>query len=228
MTPFRASARPSVPLVFGATSMCPVCSLRFAPRAACPACGGPTTPARRRPVEPGLLARLVRFLLALFGAKQLPPPRLRVHAPALADEDVIDGIARRSTITLPSPVGKVECLVFGLHGSTETADIADAEGGDFDVVLADGERVMVSLEHAVLLAGPEEPRAAHAAGDLADLLDLRGIVAHGALTLAETVICDGDRVSITGKRVGASVSLRGARARVLAGDEARPLVVRLL
>lgn len=228
MTPFRASARAATPLVFGATSMCTACSLRFAPRAACPACGGPTCPARGRRAAPGLFARLVRFVLALFGAKQLPPPRLRVHAPALADEDVIDGIARRSTVTLPSPLGRVECLVFGLHGATDTADIADAEGGDFDVVLADGERVMISLEHAVLLADAEEPRTVHADGELADLLDQRGVVAQGAIALAETVIRDGDRVSITGKRVGASVSLRGARARVLSGDGTSPLVVRLL
>lgn len=228
MTPLRTSARADTPLVFGATSMCPACSLRFAPRAACPACGGATSPARLRRAAPGLLAQLVRLLRALFGAKPLPPPRLRVHAPVLADEGVIDGVARQSTVTLPSPVGKVECLVFGLHGATDTADIADADGGDFDVVLANGERVMVSLEHAVIVAGTEAPRTVHADGDLADLLDRRGVVADGALVLAETVIRDGDRVSIAGKRVGASVSLRGARARVLAGDEAHPLVVRRL
>lgn len=323
--PFRGSAAPRAPLLFGATSVCAECALRFQRRSACPECGGEETISlasregratyayrlRRRAaagsgalaglapwapsrtgltlavgvalVLPALVARLVwgpnaflrawvmsdlsiRYdglsrsglsilglaavgvllvvftLLARAGLAQAtrtattPRPRMRVHAPEPADEDVIHGIARAGTIEIESAIGKVPCLAFGLRGSTDRADIADAEGGDFDVELPSGERVLVSLEHAVLVVGeeraPARPVTARVAVEdaLEELLESRGITTKPdvPIPVEEVVLRDGDTVTVSGIKVGASIALAGGgRARVLAGDASRPLAVRI-
>ena len=46
-------------------------------------------------------------------------------------------------MTLESQIGGTPCVVFGLHGDVDGAQIDDAEGGDFDLQLESGERVMV-------------------------------------------------------------------------------------
>lgn len=318
VSPFRSSARSETPRVFGATSVCVACWLRFAPRKACPECGDPRPISlgtrdgratfalrqrRARAVGLGFLSRLAAWaparpwatlavvvllvspasvmawsggkqaflntwlmddltlrheglseaglgllafaalgvilgvftVLACAGARQVeradqaPRRRMRIHAPAPADEDVVEGVARKSTITLPSPVGKVDCLAFALRATTPEADVADAEGGDFDVELANGDRVMISLEHAVVLAD-EAPEVTVAVDEeLAELLEGRGIVAGASLAVAELVIRDGARVRVSGKRIGASVTVgRRARGQVMAGDEDGPLAITLL
>ena len=324
MSPFRGHAAPSAPLLFGATSVCAECALRFQRRSACPECGGAATISlathegratyayrmrRRAPgagalaglapwapsrpaltlaigallVLPALVARiyfgptaflrawvmsdlsiehdgLSRSGLSLLGLAALgallvvftlvaraglaqatrtataPRPRMRVHAPEPADEDVIHGIARAGTIEIESPIGKVPCLAFGLRGLTERADIADAEGGDFDVELPSGERVLVSLEHAVLVVdgdhAPARPVTTQVAVDdaLEELLESRGITTKRDVPIAieEIVMRAGDLVIVSGIRLGASIALAGGgRARVLAGDESRPLSVRI-
>jgi hypothetical protein len=181
----------------------------------------------------GLVWGLVAFALgagiavALFFATRSPAKRLRVHVPAVTNDEAIRGIARVGSVEIPSALGHVPCLVFGLAGRTDVADIADADGGDFDIELPSGERVLVSLEHAVLVAGEEPAPADHAVeGELSVLLAPRGITARTG-TLAEVVLRAGDAVTVSGKCVGAAVAVGSDRARVLAGDEDRPLTVRI-
>ena len=158
------------------------------------------------------------------------PRRMRVHTAGAADDAIeVSGVARQGTIEIASPIANAPCLAFGLHGATDTADIADAEGGDFDLELDSGERMMVSLEHAVLVvpAAVGAPRPVDDA--LAELLEDRAIRASAPIPVTEILLRDGDRVTVAGTVLGgATVTLaNGQRARVLAGTEAHPVVIRL-
>lgn len=66
---------------------------------------------------------------------------LRVHAPETDDDGRVEvtGIARLATAELQSALGASPCLAFGLRGEVDGAEVDDAEGGDFDVVLPGGE-----------------------------------------------------------------------------------------
>jgi hypothetical protein len=298
--PFRTPDDGRSPLVFGATSVCPACSLRFSPRKTCPACNdtrvvslatrdgretyayrvrGGTPFAPTRPwltfgigvllLLPALIGRvmfgptafqrmwimtdgsieydglsqsglgvlglaaagaalvLLTVLTRGRGKKAAEKPRLVVHSPRPADEDVVTGVARAGTIEITSPVSQTTCLAFGLRGATPEADLADAEGGDFDIELQSGERVLVSLEHAVLIADSQPGKDVVVDDELAEYLENRGITAD-KLALDEVVLREGDVVTVSGLRLGASVATAGGqRARVLAGDEARPLAVKI-
>ncbi len=163
--------------------------------------------------------------------------RARVHAPALTPRDdatTLTGIARRASVEIASPLSGEPCLLFGLRGEVGTADVCDADGGDFDLELPSGERVMISLEHAVLesaaATAPTEP-SDELGSDLASLLEQRAIsAAEGRAQLEEVLVCDGDQVTVIGTVLGGqvtSLASRGASgARVLAGDAAHPLRVR--
>ena len=185
-------------------------------------------------------ALLVFIFLAMLGRASAEPrpthaPRTRVHAPGeeARGETTLTGIARRASVEIASVVAGAPCLLFGLTGEVGNADIADADGGDFDLELPSGERVMISLEHAILIADAR-PAGGEPLGEigsaLAVLLESRGVVdAEGRAFLREHLVRDGDEVTVFGDVLGGkvtSVAYRGASgARVLAGSEERPLIV---
>lgn len=164
-------------------------------------------------------------------------PRSRVFFPAAAGTaTTLTGIARRATVEIDGPVSGKPCLVFGLHGEAGAASIDDADGGDFDVELPSGERIMISLEHAMLVKGQAgmgrkvtfEPGSA-----LASLLSQRGVdtTATTTATLEEHLLRDGDRVTVIARELDGTVTSlgenTGPKSRVLAGDEDHPVVVRI-
>lgn len=170
-------------------------------------------------------------------ARPSPATRMRVFAPADGPrgETSLTGIARRASVEIVSGVSGEPCLLFGVRGEVGTADVADAEGGDFDLELPSGERVMISLEHAMLAADASEHRAEapeEIGGALAELLENRAIpeVERGVV-LDEHLVRDGDTVTVTGNLLGGTVTSLGYRgasgARVLAGDDERPLLVQV-
>ncbi len=160
---------------------------------------------------------------------------LRVFSPASdGDDDAkrtsLEGKVRLATVECTSPLGEAPCVVFGLRGAVDGCSIDDADGGDFDVELETGERVFVSLEHAVLRAERAmEPVVAARGAELDDFLDTRGVVStRSACDLDEIILCDGDSVRVEGMLSGtAAIALayRGGGSRVVSGDERAPLVV---
>ena len=182
-------------------------------------------------------------LLVSIGAAVVDDPALatagrgRVHAPELTprdDDTTLIGIARRASVEIPSPLAGEPCLLFGLRGEVGAADVCDADGGDFDLELPSGERVMISLEHAVLEsdAPAVDREPLHAIGaDLASLLEQRAIPdAEGRAKLREVVVHDGDEVTVIGAVLGGKVTSLayrgGSGARVVAGTATHPLRVR--
>ena len=168
----------------------------------------------------GLVGALLLFLVLV--ARLAIAPRAERH-PALPsgrpvpadDATEVSGIARLATVEIASPITRTACLAFGLRGTadggtTDDPETTHAEGGDFDLELASGERMMVSLEHAVFAA-------------------LRARADDPGAVEEEILLRDGDAVTVTGIVLGgATVALaNGQRARVLAGTEARPLRIRL-
>ena len=157
------------------------------------------------------------LLLLVLVARLAIAPRAERH-PALPsgrrgpadDATEVSGIARLATVEIASPVTSTACLAFGLRGTTDEPDTTNAVGGDFDLELASGERMVVSLEHAVfaaMRARSDDPGAVE----------------------EEILLRDGDAVTVTGSVLGgATVALaNGQRARVLAGTEWRPLQIQL-
>ncbi len=168
------------------------------------------------------------------------PSAAAADAADAAEDTTVTGVARRASVEITGPMSDEPCLVFGICGEVGDADVADADGGDFDVELSSGERVMISLEHAILevtaagrsgpAAGPREVGAA-----LAELLESRAVDAAPADRLAvleEHLVRDGDEVTVIGRTLGGTVTALGgrgpSRARVFSGDEDRPLIVRPL
>jgi hypothetical protein len=160
--------------------------------------------------------------------------RMRVFSPTEVAHGgtTLTGIARRASIEIVGCVSNEPCLLFGIRGEVGDADVADADGGDFDLELPSGERVMISLEHARLVAeGPAAHGPGEIGGALAELLEQRAIPGvDGTARLGEHLVCDGDEVTVIGKVLAGtvtSVGYRGATgARVLSGEEDHPLVVR--
>lgn len=190
----------------------------------------------------GAALALGAVLVSIAAAIAVGPPlatagRARVHAPAVTprdDDTTLTGIARRASVEIASPLSGEPCLLFGLRGEVGAADVCDADGGDFDLELPSGERVMISLEHAVLdseapAAGSKPPATI---GDvLASLLEQRAIAdAEGRAALGEVVVFDGDEVTVTGTVLGGKVTSLayrgGSGPRVLAGTAAHLLRVR--
>lgn len=161
------------------------------------------------------------------------PVRMRVlPADAPRGATTLTGIARRATVEIDSPISGVPCLLFGVAGEVGDADVADADGGDFDLELRSGERVMISLEHAALVVHGEARRKEplkEVGTTLEELLENRCIMHEDrTVLLAEHVVRDGDEVTVTGKVLGGKVTSLGrgtSGTRVLAGDEEQPLVV---
>ena len=148
------------------------------------------------------------------------------------------GVVRLASISVESPIAGTPCVAFGLHGDVDGAPIDDAEGGDFDLELESGERVMVSLEHAILVdEGAAAPSVVTPTPYLEELLNDRalGVEEGGAsvVRLAEVLVLEGDVVTIEAEVSGGATLSFGesarasSRVRVAAGDEANPLVVRL-
>ena len=182
-------------------------------------------------------------LLARHGssmAERAAPAKTRrmcVYYTSMEDrgDTTLTGIARKASVEIESPVSGEPCLIFAIRGEVGDADVADADGGDFDLELPTGERVMISLEHATLEAPATEPVPLE--GDTSAALDAfleeRGIGAGagtGVTALEEHLVRDGDEVTVIGKILGGTVTslgYRGAsRTRVLAGDEEHPVVVK--
>jgi len=167
---------------------------------------------------------------------RLRPGALRVHAPPRRESDPareLRGFVRSASATQESPLDGVACVFYGLHGDADGTPIDDAEGGDFDLELASGERVLVSLEHAVLIAddpGTPEPREND--DRLDELLDARGVGGgRASFSLAEVVVCEGDEIAIDADVTGGPALSLGYRApsriRVASGTAESPLVVRV-
>lgn len=179
------------------------------------------------------VARLARSVSEAPGE----PRKLLVHAPsaAVAHAATLRGVVRYASITLESPIGGTPCVAFGLHGDVDGAQIDDAEGGDFDLELDSGERVMVSLEHAVLVTDESiTPSIVQRMPFLDELLDDRGIGlggASGTVCVAEVLVREGDVVTIEAEVTGGVALSFGerspSRARLASGNHSSPLVVRL-
>lgn len=166
--------------------------------------------------------------LRVFSPPRTAPGTLGTRAETRV---ALEGKIRLATAECTSPLGETPCVVFGLVGVVNGCSIDDADGGDFDVELASGERVFVSLEHAVLrVEQPREPEEVSLTAALDDLFAARGV---GSMTtecrLDELVLCDGDEIVVEGEISGSaavSVAYRsGGGPRVVAGDEHAPLVV---
>jgi len=184
---------------------------------------------------------LVFTILAKLGQTMVermrpsPGTRSRVFSPGedCRGDTTLTGIARRASVEIDSPLSNEPCLLYGIRGEVGDADIADADGGDFDLELPSGERVMISLEHAVLIAGASEGSSEAPREDgrgLEDFLQSRGIPPSESRTvLSEHLVRDGDEITVIGTVLGGTVTSLGYRgasgARVLAGEDARPLVV---
>ena len=180
-----------------------------------------------------VLARLSR------SASEAPgePRKLLVHTSSASTPHAttLRGVVRHASMTLESPIGGTPCVVFGLHGDVDGAQIDDAEGGDFDLELESGERVMVSLEHAILVTDEAiAPSIVPRTALLDELLDERGIglgEASGTVRVAEVVVREGDVVTVEAEVVGGVALSFGerapSRARLASGGESSPLRVRL-
>lgn len=170
--------------------------------------------------------------------RALPAPRVRVALPrsrAPADVVRLEGVARLASVAIPAPVSGATCLLFGLRASLPGHELEDADGGDFDLELDGGERVTVSLEHAVLEDTDATarhhvvtPDRAGSDGELQAFLAARGISLPASdVEIDETLVRDGDRVAVTGGLLGGKLVAvtKGASRRVVAGDAEHPLVV---
>lgn len=149
----------------------------------------------------------------------------------------MEGHARLSTVAVDAPLSGEACLVYGLRGRVGDAEIDDADGGDFDVELDSGDRVTISLEHAVVVTA--RTPASHAVDlgapghdALHALLEERAIEPpKETVTFEEVVVRAGARVAVSGRRLGGKlVSMRPRRGagQVMGGDADAPLVVELL
>lgn len=153
-----------------------------------------------------------------------------------APRDEVTGTARLATTELQSPLGGEPCLAFGLRGEVDGAEISDADGGDFDLVLPDGSVVMVSLEHARLEPSGAEERLVLTPEEAADLdeffLPRIAQRVHATCALAETIVAEGDTVSVVGDLRGKGLAVAPfrhvARSHVIGGEADRPLVVRVV
>lgn len=146
------------------------------------------------------------------------------------------GIARRATTEIVSGISGTPCLLFGVRGEIGNVELDDADGGDFDLELPSGERVAVSLEHAILAPGGAEPiqeLGQRLDPVLVQLLEQRGISHEGQrVRLTETVIQEGDEVVVEGELLDGGLvatGYRGAKVvRVLGGVEGTPLRIRAM
>lgn len=193
------------------------------------------------------LCAAVATVLAFIGANTGSPnagkaakeetPRSRVFVPTTTGiTTTLTGIARRATLEIDGPVSGKSCLVFGLHGEAGATGIDDADGGDFDLELPSGERVMISLEHAMLTkerAGMGLEVTIEPGSALASFLSERGVDTSvtTTVTLEEHMFRDGDRVTVIARELDGTVTSLGEnsrpKSRVLAGDEDHPVVVRI-
>jgi hypothetical protein len=151
----------------------------------------------------------------------------------------VEGVARKSTVELRAPLDAEPCLAFGVRGRVGQATIDDAEGGEFDLELPDGQRMTVSLGHAVLESQNEtvvDVSLAALADDDDDLDPLITFaearllrIAPEPVSLALVVLRDGDRVRVTGRtdEDNGGSSYRG-QGKVLSGTAQAPLRVALL
>lgn len=320
--PTEPTRAPRTLAVFGATSGCGACRIRFAPRESCPSCGAAVAPgparfdarrvasapsaialrlapwAPRSPrlvlvvavcfVLPAVLGRiafgdgafaslslvddgrelrtewaglspsgaivlaaagfgvaLVAFLIATTGAARAiaraarrgPVEVFPRTAPDPTARAVFSGVARRATVEVDGPVaGRSPSLFFGVCGRVDDAELADAEGGDFDLELASGERIMVSLEHALFASDAlaDDPVMVAPDDELFDaFLATRGLRRRARECAVTTcAVHDGDAVTVEADVAGGAVIAGGAfrapaaRARVVSGTAAAPLVVR--
>lgn len=146
----------------------------------------------------------------------------------------LEGVACRATVEIDSLLGGQPCLIFGLCGTAGGMPIADADGGDFDLVLRSGERVMVSLEHARIEARGDEESGCFGVQQVAGLetfLRERGVrFFDEPASLTEVVVRHGDRVTVAGDLGGQAITAAPFREiprnRVLAGTADEPLVIR--
>ena len=223
-------------MMFSATHACEKCRLRFSRRAGCPSCGGDEAPAAEVGSEAGLVQRLLDWIRSLFGVRLLPPARMRVFSPTEADAGAttLTGVARLASVEIESVLSGAPCLLFGLEGTVGDFDVADADGGDFDLELPSGERVMISLEHAMLVVDTPAPASEieiEIGSPLANLLEARGIPGEGTAVLEEHLVRAGDQVTVVGEPLEGTVTSFGhgsaGKMRVLAGSEDRPLSVRV-
>lgn len=176
-------------------------------------------------------------LLAKRGTRERRRARVFLPSDEARGDTTLTGIARRASVEIESALTQSPCLLYGVFGEAGDADVADADGGDFDLELPSGERVMISLEHAMLVGGAPDRAGEGREGQgqagraLAELLENRGIPGPaGRPVLDELVVRDGEEVTVIGTLLGGTVTSFGDRggsgARVLAGDEHRLLLVR--
>ncbi|RYZ63221.1 MAG: hypothetical protein EOP08_11285, partial [Proteobacteria bacterium] len=147
---------------------------------------GPEGPSLSLPQGLLLLCGLAALALGLIERARGPrePEPLRVDAATNGPigPTQLRGVTRAATTEIVSPVSGQPCLVFGLRGDVGNVQIDDADGGDFDLELRSGERVAISLEHAILL--PRETEPLHELGArldpvLVQLLEQRAIPHQG-------------------------------------------------
>ncbi len=143
---------------------------------------------------------------------------------AVSMHGAVRGEARKTAL-----LGGQPCVAFGLVGDVDGTPILDAEGDDFELETAAGERVLVRLQQALWRATPARgPEPTERTEELDAWLQKRGIWGPGACTLAQSVLREGDLVTVTGRRgkgKRAPGSYRDEPITTLEGTGEAPLVI---
>ncbi len=159
----------------------------------------------------------------------LPPPE---PAPA-ADRGVARGLVRVVT-SVTSPLSNTPCAAFRIVGTGPTGALDEALAGTFDVLVDGAPPIRVEADPATVdLPLPADPPVErHAArGPLARFMRERGACPHlGSLTIAETLLRDGDVVEVNGtpqQEMRPGAGYRDAVGTVLRDHPGSPLVIRV-
>jgi hypothetical protein len=154
-------------------------------------------------------------------------PQQLLPAPTHAAVTLVGRVRLRAPCT--SPVGGHTCAAFRLVGRIDRYDIDDAGGHDFDLVMPNGHTLLVRVAHAALAISTESwPAAGTVTPELVRFLGARGLPAPREVDLGESVLSDGDEVSVTGTVVQVAVpsGLRGTDYRAeMVGEPKAPVVI---
>jgi hypothetical protein len=175
--------------------VCVHCALRFRPSVLCPADGGNRVLDLARPQgrEAAWAAMRRRFRPI---EPQPPPGAIDPDLPRVK----VSGIVRVAA-PVRSPLRKLPCALFTIEGATPGSVMRDAGGAPsgFDVIADDGSVAHVELADATVR--PLLRAKTISPADHVPFLEERGAYLaewHGDWPLTETILADGDAVTIEG------------------------------